>query len=137
MVSDERCVRRPAAARLFNLTCIRMITATLNIPDSGSEEECSIVVAHPGRHPELRTNASDFDGVVYLLWWLADLSDYSPDDDPGRRPLIVVKAAGGNSAAVLWLERVFIRNGGSFVGARELLEETGLIADPRLLVWLL
>lgn len=113
-----------------------MITATLNVPDSGSEEECSIVVVHPGRHPQLRTYASDFHGVVYLLWWLADLSDYSPDDDPGQRPLILVKAAGGNAAAVLWLERVFIRNGGSFVGARELLEETGLIADPRLLVWL-
>lgn len=114
-----------------------MITATLHIPDSGSVEECSIEVAHPGRHPELRTHAHDFDGVVYLLWWLADLSDYSPDDDRGQRPLILVKAAGGNAAAVLWMERVFIRNGGSFLGARELLEETGLIADPRLLVWLM
>lgn len=114
-----------------------MITATLIIPDSGSIEECSVEVVNPGRHPNLSSHASEFDGVVYLLWWLADLADYSPHDDPGRRPFVSVRATGGVDSAVVWMERVFIRNDGPFLGARELLEATGLIADPRLLVWLM
>lgn len=113
------------------------VIVTLEIPDSGSIEELSVVVNDGSPRGDLRCGATAFPGVVYLVWWVADLADWGIEDEPAKRPVLRILCKGGDDAAVAWFVRLFLENGGAVVGARELFEETGLIERPELLVWLL
>jgi hypothetical protein len=112
------------------------MTVTLVIPDYGSIDDFSVVVDDGSPRGGMRTQATVFPGVVYLIWWAGDLADWDAED--GRPiPEVTVQATGGMVAAVAWFDRVFTTNGGPAAGARQLFEASGLIEDPRLLAWVL
>ena len=81
-------------------------------------------------------STDSFPSVLYLLRWVSDLADWGADEGP-ERPSLEVEGGGGVEAAVDGSFRVFEANGGAAVGARDVLDVTGVISGPRLVVWLL
>lgn len=119
-----------------SLVQVEGMRVILEIPDSGSVEEFAVVVDDSPTQFRIRHSAEFFPCVVYLLCWVADMADWGATYKPGR-PVLELRVQGGANAAVHWFGRVFERNGGATLGARDILEATGLISDPRMLVWLL